>query len=336
MISELFNLFTKKLFSSTVEYGSSHASKSYFVSGSDMKLSAYEGVRLCQSMDMSLASPRNQPEYDNIRKLLLSWFDYDTLLIEAYRSEIDEHVWMSSGEKVNYKIAFGANQPDNYKSKEDCVVFTKDYAKMNDVSCTSHSQILCERDNKAIDKHDQKEMEKFMRPSFSYNISTPDRTIQKNLYKSQNFLKTTWIGARQICKSFGMDLIVPESEYEFKMFKESIGWSYDFEKFYHFGLTNLNADQWYSIASGKSLDYDIAWSDSDWKMPAHCSIIDNSSLFKLKKSSCTNLKTSFVCQEVLVHLNGEEVESEAVDTSQEIKNVEEKKFSKVYVSSKSK
>lgn len=272
------------------------------MSGSDLQLSIYDGVKLCHSMGMTLASPRDQSEYDNIKNLLNeTQHSWNRVFIEAYLSKNDRKIWLSGGGKVNYNISFEDGQPDNFRNVESCLTLMNRTGKMNDMPCYGSSQILCERSNfvKPL-KVNRAELTKLMQPIAKYSYSTSNSTVSKLLYASHGFLKASWIEARLMCKSFGMDLFNADSEFEAVSVQNYLGGNSNLSSHFLTGITNMEQDDtWYSIQEGKALNYDIKFeqtSSSDHKN--HCVMIERERrTFVNKKISCSLLKTSFLCQE---------------------------------------
>lgn len=272
------------------------------MSGSDLQLAIYDGVKLCHSMGMTLASPRDQSEYDNIKNLLKkTQHSWNRVFIEAYRSKNDKRIWLRGGDKVNYNINFEDNQPDNFRNVENCLTLMNCTGKMNDMPCYRSSQILCERSNvvKPL-KVNRAELTKLMRPIAEYSYSTSNTTVSKKLYVSHAFLKASWIEARLLCMSLGMDLFSADSDFEAVSVQNDLGSNANLSSHFLTGITNMEQEHtWYSIQEGKALNYDIKFaqtSSSDEKN--HCVMMEREGgTFVNKKISCTLLKTSFLCQE---------------------------------------
>lgn len=71
---------------------------------------------------MSLASPQSQDEYDKLVESLKGFKpSWDELHISGYRSWANNNEWVSSGEKLKYKIAWSDGEPNNIDNDEHCI-----------------------------------------------------------------------------------------------------------------------------------------------------------------------------------------------------------------------
>lgn len=296
---------------STVDADSEEVFKKYYMSGKDLELSAADAMKVCKSMNMKLASPRNQDEYNNLRDLML-WSNerIEQVHVEIYRSTRNESVWMTGGSNVNFNIVFEDGQPDNYKGKENCLMFTGFLAYSNDYPCDLRARFICEQTQYAkAQVHDRKEALKFIQPIASYGYEVYDRVIRKNVFVNQEYLKASWIDAQLICRSYGMNLLTFESEFEDlivrKNFKESSEQKLllNLPRHFHVGVTKVGSTDWYSIASNKSLDYDINWKSTDESDEMkNCAMMENDEgTFVYESIDCALLETNFLCQEKLTN-----------------------------------
>lgn len=331
---------------STVESETNRVLKSYYVGGSDISMQASEAAMFCQSTGMVLASPESQLEYDNIRNLLTSTtVEWNQLQAELYLSEENKDIWMSRGKAINLNLSFIPGQPDNYNNMEDCLVFIKPEAKMIDVPCTIENRILCERSNHAgSSQHgNQADVSKYVKHIASYSFESKQGLITKRIHSNQKFLKTSWIEAHHICKSFGMDLFAPETEYEFNNVKASFEGNVvpfvNISNSFFIGATNLESESWYSIVSGEAFAYDFNSKPESSENARHCAMLRNvEGKFVSIKVSCSHLRTNFFCQERFVKPRHEDVEMEAVFTSGNGKDVDDNSsftISWIYVPGKS-
>lgn len=329
---------------STVDPETSKILKSYYVGGSDISMQAADAAMFCQSVEMVLASPENQLEYENLRDLLKTTsVEWNQLQAELYLSEENQNTWMSRGEAINFNLSFIPGQPDNFKNKEDCLVFTKPDARMNDVPCTISNRILCERSNHAVlSQHGhQADASKFVKHIASYSFESKEGLITKRIHLNQKFLRSSWMEAHHICKSFGMDLFTPETKYEFNSVKESFEGNAGFVNIPNslfIGATRLESEDWYSIVSGESLTYELNFIAGDPEKEKNCAMLrEMEGKFVSVKVSCSLLRTNFLCQERFVKPRSEHVEAEAAFTSENEKDVDDNSsftFSWVYVPGK--
>lgn len=286
-------------------------------------MKAAEAAMFCQSMDMVLASPENQEEYDNLRVLLKQTrAEWNHLQIELYLSEENKNVWMSRGEEINVSLSFIRGQPDNYLGKEDCLVFMKPDVLMNDLSCATEHQMLCEKSNHAsLSLHGhQDDATKFVKHIASYSFESTKGLITKRIHSNQKFLQATWLEANYLCRSYGMDLFVPETDYEFESMKQKFEGETPFEeisKTFFIGATKLGSESWYSIVTGEPFVFDFNFVSDAADYSKKCAMLQKvDGKFVSVKVSCTLLKTNFFCQERFVKARVEDVVSEAVLTSE--------------------
>lgn len=286
---------------------SSDVLKQYFISNVDLELSVVDALKVCQSMNMILASPQNQDEYNFMREMIKEAHStgvrIDQVFIDVYRSELSNNAWKSQGNEVNFDIAFESNQPDNYKGKENCLVFTGFYAYMNDVSCSMPNQFMCEQSSftlaKQEDKSDFDNLMMFMKPIFEYDFRQSKERIFKEVYVNQKFLKASWIDARSICKSFDMDLITFENAFEDGKIRKAFETMEDLPQHFHVGATDVGSnDRWHSIASGNLIEFDIAWiKDESIDNSNHCAMMELvNGTYVYRKVHCTLVETNFMCQ----------------------------------------
>ena len=274
------------------------------MSGTDLKLTAAQAVMFCQSIDMKLATPQNQEEYTNLRSLLRDKTNkYDNLLIEAYRSEKDESVWMSSGKKINYTINFDQFYFNDANWRESCLVFIDNTTFMLDINCTEKSQFICEKTQfSRVKQVKNEDSNKILDPFVSYYYETTRRTISKSLFLSQPTVRFSWIDAQMYCKSLGWNLFVPESEIERNKVQNRFNDIEILPVSFHVGITKMESrpNEWYSIATGNNINYGLNWVNNViTDLENHCGkyeIFDG--YYSFIRTNCNDEKARFMCQKV--------------------------------------
>lgn len=93
--------------------------KSYFISN-NLKVEVERANEVCESFDMDLASPQNQKEYDFIQKALGTFKStWNDIRIGIYRSETNSKEWVTSTNKVDFKIDWAPNEPNGETSEHN-------------------------------------------------------------------------------------------------------------------------------------------------------------------------------------------------------------------------
>ena len=276
------------------------------MSGKDLTLTAPQAAMFCQSIDMKLASPQNQKEYTNLGDLLrVTINEYDSLLIEAYRSEKDETVWMSSGMQVNYTINFDQFYYNDESWRENCLVFIDSTIFMLDVPCKNKCQFICEKTQfSRVNLAKDEDPNKILEPFVSYYYETTKRTISKSLFLSQESVRVSWIDAQMFCKSLGRNLFVPESEIERNKVLNRFKDIKIVPASFHVGITEmeLRRNEWYSIATGNSINYRLNWDgtiNSITDSQNHCGKYELfGGYYSFTRTNCNEEKARFMCQKV--------------------------------------
>lgn len=296
-------------------------------------MSATDAANICHSFGMKLASPENQHEYNNLRELLseLPFHQRSQVFIEAYRSKKNAEDWLSAGIKINYRFSFAENQPDNNRNKENCLVFSdstvSNLPNMNDVPCDMRSQFICEREKLVKTKRslNSDEKLKFMNVIASFGYTKANDSVLKIVYASHKFLKVSWIQARNICKSFGMDLLVFETEFEDRIRKE-LEANDGVPRHFHIGASSIGADYWFSTATGRSLNFNIRWKRGDKiDISKLCLMMESQNgLLVYTRVNCALVATNFMCQNVI--MNNVKLNSEKSDASYSTDKEDETSF----------
>lgn len=293
----------------------------------DLQLSTADALKFCHSMGMILASPADQMEFKDIREMLLKarnrLVNFEQVLIDGYRSELSKNVWISQGNEINYTIRFAKGQPDNYKLKENCLVFFGFSMEINDISCSMPSQFLCEQNNftKSLKKEhfgDSQELFNFVTPFLRYETISKSNQTSVDVFKSQKFLKVSWIDAHAICRLFGMDMLTSE------IFTRKILNNSEVEKFQsHFfvGETDIGSNGfWYSFGIEK---VHLNRSDEgNFNNIHHCMIIQQKNgNVQYRKVNCALTKTNFLCQKSSIEMlpqNDTKNENSSIQWLQEV------------------
>ncbi|KMZ05916.1 collectin-11 [Drosophila simulans] len=141
----------RKVYKPTVKF-EKFGAKYYHIENKE-KLSWYESVYRCRSLDSKLISFQNQEEWNiikaNLRHYNLYWVDINDEATEG------EFISESTGEKAPFfKWSYG--EPNNL-TDENCVemrvqrgLFDNDPHSMNDVSCSKENHFICEANSMEI------------------------------------------------------------------------------------------------------------------------------------------------------------------------------------------
>lgn len=270
-----------------------------------------DAIKYCQAMEMKLASPQSQKEYDNLKNLLLDTkFEWQNAAIAGYMTSDGE--WVDSGDKLKYEINWGEGEPNNLKSNEACIFMqTKDGISVNDDPCVGHSfPFICEYTHEELRvREDKNELKRFMRPLVVY--IEEDLINHQELFVSHERLSLNWIDSQLLCQSFGLEIFTPETEEEINIVKGNLLQLHSGIKLIHIGVTKIGSDSWYSINTGenfngtfktesralKSTDDDAVYDEYDYKWPSgdFLMIRINDQISKFVQAS-RNDHGHFICQ----------------------------------------
>lgn len=93
--------------------------KTYYLS--DVSAPIFDAMKVCQSFDMTLASPKNQDEFDRLRSLLREDRSWDGLSMAGYRSEEFFRQWNDASGELNYNVVWNSGEPNNAGGRENCM-----------------------------------------------------------------------------------------------------------------------------------------------------------------------------------------------------------------------
>lgn len=257
-----------------------------------------QAIKYCQSMNMKLAAPQDQSEFNNlVTNLENVQFEWQNAAIAGYLG--DENVWSDSGKELNYDITWGQGEPNNLKGDESCLFMqSKNGISVNDDPCSAYSfPFICEYDHGLMSsvREDKEETSRFLR-TLSLVIVDNEQT-QKELYVSHVTLKVSWVEASSMCKSLGMEIFTPGSKDEFEQVVDKLRSSQSV-KSVHLGITKVGSSKWYSVNSGKDVAYktvniDQSKDQDDFLMLKN---VDNDFIFKDAQKSET---ANFICQKLI-------------------------------------
>ena len=128
--------------------------KTYF-SSRDLRLHWIEAFMLCRTFDMDLVELPSATESDNFLRLCAqknSDLNSDFFHIGASYAGlgVNEYYWMTTGNRINYALQWGPNQPDNVNGIENCLSIQKQTGsyKFNDMNMDTTSfkhKFICQR-----------------------------------------------------------------------------------------------------------------------------------------------------------------------------------------------
>lgn len=114
--------------------------KSYYFSQNYVEPSSVAN-QICEAFDMTLAKPRDQSEYDNLKnkvnahRMIGAYF-----AIAGYRSDNNSNLWLIGGKERNFKPDWHYGEPYNMNGDEHCSgnALLKDRPKniLTDISCS--------------------------------------------------------------------------------------------------------------------------------------------------------------------------------------------------------
>ena len=291
--------------------------KQYYISSSKLKLTAVDANLLCNSFDLKLVSPVNRNELSSIIDQLsyVDSYDFENILLGVYKED-NEKVFINDAEaNQNYFLSILNGNISN----GNCLAFHKlnktktnisraNKIAMRNIPCETQNQFMCEENFTKLKERNFENSDNFFKKLAQYSFNKSQNSISKVLYINHEFLKTTWIKAQQTCGSFGMDLFVPETAFEYKLLKQEFRANLDIPSSFHIGALNVNRDyvsksdsqRWYSIATNKYLNFEVSNQEVDNQ---HCVIMKmQKGGFTPKQTSCTENSSNFICQKNLIKL----------------------------------
>lgn len=291
--------------------------KQYYISSSKLKLIASDANLLCNIFDLKLVSPINRNELSLIIDQLnhVNSFDFETILLGVYKEDGGKAFINDAEANKNYLLSLTSENVSN----GSCLAFRKvnktsskssrpNKIELKNISCESRTQFMCEENFSKLKEKNTENSDLFLKKLAQFSFNKSQDSISKALYINHEFLKSTWIKAQQICGSFGMDLFVPESAFEYKLMKQEFRANPDLPSSFHIGALNINRDyvskidsqRFYSIATNKYLNFEMSNQQEDNQ---HCLMMKmKKEVFIPKQTSCTENVSNFICQKILLKL----------------------------------
>jgi hypothetical protein len=122
--------------------------RKYFYSD-DVHASWAKSVELCELFEMKIVTFKNAEEDKKFRESFASFFDGRPYFIFVGANTTrpgskNDWKWIN-GEKINFDITWGENQPNNEENKEFCLCMDEaDPLVYHDISCTEKYPFVCE------------------------------------------------------------------------------------------------------------------------------------------------------------------------------------------------
>ena len=226
-----------------------------------VQLAPSEAIQVCQSMDMILASPQSQQEYDNLKNLLRKvTFEWENAAIAGYKSDRD--VWLDSGNKLNYEINWGVGEPNDAKKTEYCIYMqTKNGISINDDPCSGYPfPFICEYNHEKFTKVKENDGETsrfFTKVAENIENIFTDKKVQTEYFYSDN-VRLPLLDAAVFCKSLGLDLFTPRTSSAWQVVRDGLK---DVNKAgeiltSYTSVGSENKDNFYSFIDGKEMNPD--------------------------------------------------------------------------------
>ncbi len=114
-----------------------------------------------------------------------------------------------------------------------------------------------------------------------------------------------WITAKLICENFGLELLAPSSETEDDILRGHLNDCEGIPTSLHVGVTSTGtANTWYSINSGKIMNFDLVWSrqqlpEYKYYYPSDLNCLKlkkESDKFLYEVGSCIDSLSNFLCK----------------------------------------
>lgn len=226
-----------------------------------VQLAPTEAIQVCQSMNMILASPQSQQEYDNLKNLLRNvTFEWENAAIAGYKSNRD--VWLDSGDKLNYEINWGVGEPNDAKNTEYCIYMqTKHGISVNDDPCSGYPfPFICEYKHESLSKvkeNDSETLRFFTKVAENVENISSDKKFRTEYFYSSN-VRLPLLDAAVFCKSLGLDLFTPRTRSGWEVVKDALK---DVEEVGDIltSYTNVGSERsedYYSIIDGEKMNPD--------------------------------------------------------------------------------
>lgn len=264
----------------------------------ELQLPTVDAIKVCQSMGMILASPQDQKEYDNLKHLLRNEsIHWENAAIAGYRSN---GTWFDSGDKLNYDITWGVDEPNELKVVEACMfLFTRNGIFANNDPCDCQSfAFICEFNHKRawLLAEQKDDVSRFLQP-LKLSSLEENKLMRRKLYLSRIEIKVTWIDAVLMCRSLGMEIFSPETAYDLNDIMERLS-NYESVTSVHVGLTNLGSPGgWYSINTGNIVAHPIEG------IPSFKNFLElEKDGIKYRFSGVESLlnRATFICQKIII------------------------------------
>lgn len=246
----------------------------------------------CRTLGFKLTSPQSSVEFGYLKRDLRSTqLLFENVLIAFFRSEIDEKIWLSDGNFMNF-----TRYVTDAENNGSCMKITKEIQAVT-VNCRQAMQFVCETvdGSRHVEKiFDSNEQSKLIKKSASYSFSNETHRVSKEIYTSQKFLQVSWLEALEICKFSGMELFVIAHDNEYELLQDNSKGHEIFPPYFHIDVTNLGSYNWYSVGNS---DLKANWKTVDELNNKHCTIMSNiNDSLTLDQINCNSFRTSFICQ----------------------------------------
>lgn len=103
-----------------------------------------------------------------------------------------------------------------------------------------------------------------------------------------------------MCRSFGMELLAPDTEEEVEVLTTTINGLKDLPRNFHTGFSAIGTrDKWYNINTGNVLNFDIPWNPLYNEKEEKCSSMQFTNEHWLyQDTKCMETENRFICQKV--------------------------------------
>jgi len=284
-----------------LNYLGKYEAKTYYVN-SNIQTSQSNAHKICQSLDMRIASPQNQDEFENLHHLLrIVPLGLDDIVIAGYRSEENGNDWVSSNNNLNYDVEWSDDQPSNANSDKHCIAIRRYNLKLKNIRCSYYYPFICELDAsvKYESKFNEIEFSRYLKPLTSYNIGSENSQLFLSVYEAN------WPSAIITCKNFGMELLTPKSEEEEAILRKKLNEDVKIPSPLHVGATAIGTDekleQFYAFHTGKVFNFDLEWQQKqnyDAYENECLRLLRSDKKFHFGTVDCVNSTSHFICQKI--------------------------------------